>query len=163
MPQLDVTTFSSQIFWLVVTFIALFLIMWRVSVPKIADALEARQKRIDDNLARAEELKKEAEAAMEAYEASLADARSEAQSAVLEANAKLAEESQTREAELGEALAKRIAESEANIAAAMDEAIANIRDAAAEVAVSAAERLTGEAPSADDAGASVDAAIKARG
>ena len=163
MPQLDVTTFSSQIFWLVVTFIALFLTMWRVSVPKISDALEARQKRIDDNLARAEELKKEATAALEAYEASLADARSEAQRAVLEANAKLAIEAQAREAELGEALTKRIAESEANISAAMDEAIANIRDVAAEVSLSAAERLTGEAPSADDASTAVDTAIKARG
>ena len=163
MPQLDVTTFSSQIFWLVVTFIALFLTMWRVSVPKISDALEARQKRIDDNLARAEELKKEATAALEAYEASLADARSEAERAVLEANAKLADEAQAREAELGEALTKRIAESEANIAAAMDEAIANIRDVAAEVSLSATERLTGEAPSADAASTAVDTAIKARG
>ena len=135
MPQLDVTTFSSQIFWLVVTFIALFLVMWRVSVPKISDTLEIRQKRIDDNLVRAEALKKEAAVALEAYEASLTDARSEAQGTVLEANAKLAEEAQAREAELGEAMAKRIAESEANISAAMDEAISNIRDVAAEVAI----------------------------
>ena len=163
MPQLDVTTFSSQIFWLVVTFITLFLIMWRVSVPKISDALEARQKRIDDNLARAEALKKEATAALEAYEASLADARSEAQRAVLEANVNLADEAQAREAELGEALSKRIAESEANISAAMDEAIANIRDVAAEVSLSAAERLTGEIPSADAVSTAVDTAIKARG
>ena len=163
MPQLDVATFSSQIFWLVVTFIALFLIIWRISVPKISDALEARQKRIDDNLNRAEELKKEAKAAMDIYEASLADARSDAQRAILEANAKLAEDAQAREAELGEALAKRIAESEANILAAMDEAIVNIRDVAVEVSVSAAERLTGEAPSPDAASSAVDAAIKARG
>ena len=163
MPQLDVATFSSQIFWLVVTFIALFLIMWRISVPKISDALEARQKRIDDNLNRAEELKKEAEAAMDTYEASLADARSDAQRTILEANAKLAEDAQAREAELGEILAKRIAKSEANILAAMDEAIVNIRDVAVEVSVSAAERLTGEAPSPDAASSAVDAAIKARG
>ena len=163
MPQLDVTTFSSQIFWLVVTFIGLFLIMWRISVPKISDALEARQKRIDDNLNRAEELKREAEAAMDIYEASLADARSDAQRAILEANAKLAEDARAREAELSEALAKRIAESEANILAAMDEAIVNIRDVAVEVSVSAAERLTGEAPSPDAANSAVDAAIKARG
>ena len=163
MPQLDVTTFSSQIFWLVVTFIALFLTMWRVSVPKISDALEARQKRIDDNLARAEELKNEAAAALEAYEASLVDAHSEAQRAILEANARLADEAQAREAELGEALTKRIAESEASISAAMDEAIANIRDVATEVSLSAAERLTGEAPSTDAASTAVDTAIKARG
>ena len=162
MPQLDVTTFSSQIFWLVVTFIALFLIMWRVSVPKISDALEARQKRIDDNLARAQELKKEAGAALEAYETSLADARAEAQNTLLQANAKLAEETQAREAELGEALTKRIAESEANIAAALNKAIANIHDVAIEVSVSAAQRLTGEAPSVDAASSAVEATIKAR-
>jgi F-type H+-transporting ATPase subunit b len=132
-------------------------------VPKISDALEARQKRIDDNLNRAEELKKEAEAAMDTYEASLADARSDAQRTILEANAKLAEDAQAREAELGEILAKRIAESEANILAAMDEAIVNIRDVAVEVSVSAAERLTGETPSPDAASSAVDAAIKARG
>ena len=162
MPQLDVTTFSSQIFWLVVTFVALFLIMWRVSVPKISDALEARQKRIDDNLARAQELKKEAEAALDAYDTSLAGARSEAQNTLLQANVKLAEEAQAREAELGETLTKRIAESEANIAAAMNKAIANIHDVAIEVSVSAAQRLTGEAPSVDAASTAVEATIKAR-
>lgn len=163
MPQLDITTFSSQVFWLVVTFIAMFLIMWRVSVPRISDALEARQKRIDDNLARAEELKAEAEAALAAYEASLAEARGEAQGAVHEATAKLVEETHARDAELADAMKKRITESEANIAAAMDAAVANIREVAAEVAASAAERLSGEAPGADDAAAAVDAAIKARG
>ena len=162
MPQLDVTTFSSQIFWLVVTFISLFLIMWRVSVPKISDALEARQKRIDDNLARAQELKKEAGAALDAYETSLADARSEAQITLLQANVKLAEEAQAREAELGETLTKRIAESEANIATAMNTAIANIHDVAIEVSASAAQRLTGEVPSVDAASTAVEATIKAR-
>ena len=162
MPQLDVTTFSSQIFWLVVTFVALFLIMWRVSVPKISDALEARQKRIDDNLARAQELKKEAEAALDAYDTSLAGARSEAQNTLLQANVKLAEEAQAREAELGETLTKRIAESEANIATAMNTAIANIHDVAIEVSASAAQRLTGEVPSVDAASTAVEATIKAR-
>ena len=44
MPQLEqIATYPSQVFWLVVTFVALFLIMWRVAVPRISDALEARQ------------------------------------------------------------------------------------------------------------------------
>ena len=163
MPQLDVTTFPSQVFWLIVTFIALFLITWRISIPRISGALEARQKRIDDNLNRAEELKKEAEAARDTYEASLANARSDAQRVILEANTKLAEKAQALEIEAGEALAKRIAESEANISAAMDEAITNIRDMAVDVAMSAVERLTGEAPSRDAACSAVDNAIKARG
>ena len=92
MPQLDISTFSSQIFWLIASFTALFLIVWRIGVPKISHVLETRQKRIDDNLLRAEEFKREAEAALEAYEASLDEARSEAQAILHEANASLAEE-----------------------------------------------------------------------
>ena len=55
MPQLDVSTFLPQVVWLVITFTALFLLMWRVAVPRIADVLEARQRRIEDNLDKAQE------------------------------------------------------------------------------------------------------------
>ena len=89
MPQLDISTFSTQIVWLVITFAALFIIMWRVAVPRISDALEQRQKRMDDNLNKAAGFKKEAEAAIEAYEHSLAEAREAAHSAIADANAKL--------------------------------------------------------------------------
>ena len=163
MPQLEqIATFPSQIFWLVVTFIALFLIMWRLAVPKISDALEARQQRIDDNLERAADIKKEAEAAIEAYEKSLADARAAAQSVILEANAKLAEEAAKREAELSEKLQAKMAESEANISAAVDAAMENIRDVAQEVAAAATERLVGEAPADADVAGAVDGAMKAQ-
>ena len=132
MPQLDISTFSSQIFWLVVSFTTLFLIVWRIGVPKISHVLETRQKRIDDNLLRAEELKREAEAALESYEASLTEARSQAQAILAEANTSLAEEFKTREAELIKALSKRISESEENISRTVDNAIEKMCDAAAD-------------------------------
>jgi len=111
----------------------------------------------------AAEIKKEAEAAIEAYEQSLAEARAEAQSAIAEANAKLADTIAQREAELGDKLAAKIAESEANIAKAVETAMENLRDVAVEVAVSATERLVGEAPAEADAQAAVDGAMKAQG
>ena len=43
MPQLDFSTYTSQVFWLIVTFSILFLLVWRVIAPKVTDALEARQ------------------------------------------------------------------------------------------------------------------------
>ena len=162
MPQLDITTFSSQIFWLVVTFTALFLVIWRISVPKISETLEARQKRINDNLVRAEELKRDAEAAIESYEASLNQAHQEAHHILLEAKTKLTRESQIREAAVNEALAKRIQESEKNIESAIDAAISQIRDAATEVAASAVERLSGEKPNDNDTRAAVDAVLNNR-
>jgi len=144
MPQLDVTTFSTQIFWLVITFGTLFLIMWRVTVPRISDALEARQKRIDDNLSKAAEFKKDAEAAIAAYEDSLAGARAEAHSAIAEANVAIAEEAASRDAELNKKLKTMLDKSEANIAKAVDDAMGNVREVAEEVAAAACERLLGD-------------------
>ena len=57
MPQLDYVMFPTQIFWLLVTFVPLFFIMWRIVCPRISNTLEARQKRIDDNLERAANFK----------------------------------------------------------------------------------------------------------
>jgi F-type H+-transporting ATPase subunit b len=144
MPQLDITTFSTQIFWLVITFGALFLVMWRVAVPRISDALEARQKRIDDNLSKAAEFKKEAEAAIAAYEESLAGARADAHSAIAEANAEIVKETAARDAELNKKLKAMLDDSEANIAKAVEDAMGNVREVAEEVAAAACDRLLGE-------------------
>ena len=83
MPQLDVTTFAPQLVWLAITFFAMFIIMWKVAVPKIANALETRQMRVEDNLKKAEDLKREAEATLAAYEKALADARAQAHGEIL--------------------------------------------------------------------------------
>ena len=162
MPQLDISTFPSQIFWLIITFSALFFVIWRISVPKIADTLEARQKRIDDNLLRAEELKKDAENALNAYEVSIELAHLEAQNILSEASTKLANESQLQEVKLNEILESRFKESEKNIDRAINDATVHIRDASIEVATTAFERLTGEAPDPDDAGVAVDTALNIR-
>jgi len=163
MPQLDVNTYLPQVVWLVITFTALFLVMWRVAVPRIADVLEARQKRISDNLAKAETSKKEAEAALAAYEQALAEARAEAHALVSEAAQKIAAEAAEREARQAEQLQRRIADAESAIDRAVAAAVANVRAAVLEVAATAVERLTDEAPSEADIAQAVDRAIKAKG
>ncbi|MEQ8666365.1 MAG: F0F1 ATP synthase subunit B' [Rhodospirillales bacterium] len=161
MPQLEqIATFPSQIFWLIVTFTALFLVMWRIAVPRIADVLEARQKRIDDNLDKAETAKKEAEAAIEAYEASLADARDKAHGLINDTAAQIAADSAEKDAELTEQLHARIVESEKAIANAREKALASIRDTAVEVAIAATEKLIGDAPDRAAVEKAVDGAMK---
>jgi F-type H+-transporting ATPase subunit b len=162
MPQLDISTFSTQIVWLVITFSALFLVMWRVAVPRISDALEQRQKRMDDNLNKAAEFKKEAEAAIEAYEKSLTKARENAHSVIANANATLLAEIVAKDAELGIKLKLMLSESEASIAKAMEDAMGNIHKVAEEVAAAAAESLLGEAVDADVVSKAVDIATKAQ-
>ena len=53
MPQLDTSTFTSQLFWLVVCFFSMMFIMSKFIIPKIADIMEQRQRKIDGYLNKA--------------------------------------------------------------------------------------------------------------
>ena len=149
MPQLDITTFAPQLIWLAITFAAMFIIMWKVAVPKIADSLEARQMRLEDNLKKAENLKQEAEQTLAAYEKALADARAEAHSQIAAIQAELHANAQKEEEEQTAKLEAKLAESEAAIAKEVAQAMENVRGVAIDVAEAAVEKLSGEAPKSD--------------
>lgn len=160
LPQLDVTTYPTQVIWLVISFTVLFFLMSKVALPRISEVLEERQNKIDDNLAKAEELKIQAESAKDAFEKSLADARAKAQEAIRDVKDAAYAEASERQKAQSEQLQAKIAESEQAIAKARDEAMSGIKDVATDVAASAVEKLIGEAPK-DVAGA-IDAALKDR-
>jgi F-type H+-transporting ATPase subunit b len=145
MPQLDVATYAPQLFWLAVTFIVLYLLMSKLGLPRVRSVIEARRKRIDDDLARAEAIKTRAEAAMAAYERALADARTQAQATIRERTDRFAAEAAERQRQLAEALAQQTREAEQQIVAAKESAFADIRNVAVDVARSITEKLTGAA------------------
>lgn len=162
LPQLDVSTFSSQIVWLVITFVILYVLMSKTALPRIGEVLEERQNKIDGNLAKAEGLKAQAEAASDAYDTSLSDARGQAQAAIRDVKDKAATEAASRQAELNEKLQAQIATSEAAIAKARDEALSGIKDVATDVATSVFDKLIGEAPNAKSVDGAIAAALKGR-
>lgn len=162
MPQLDISTFAPQLVWLTITFAVMFLIMWKIAVPKISDALETRQMRLEDNLKKAEDLKREAEATLAAYEKALADARAQAHNDIQKIEQKLQEASATEEAAQTEKLEAKLAESEKAIAAEVSKAMESVREVAIDVAVSAIEKLAGEAPDATTVAKAVDNALSAK-
>ena len=149
MPQLDVSTFAPQLVWLAITFIVLYLLMSRLGLPRISGVIEARRKRIADDLARASEIKNQAEAAMAAYQRALAEARAGAQATVKKSSERFAAEAAERQRQLAATLADQTKAAEQEIAAAKERAFAEIRSVAVEVARSVTEKLTGAA--ADEA------------
>ncbi|MDJ0824696.1 MAG: F0F1 ATP synthase subunit B' [Rhodobacter sp.] len=157
MPQLDFTTFPNQIFWLVVTLVVIYLILSRVALPRIESVLNDRKSTITGDIARAEELKLQAEEAEAAYNQALADARAEAQTIIAEAKAEM-------QAELDAATAKADAEIAAK-AAESERAIADIRAGAMqsveEVAKATAAEIVSAMGGKSDAKA-IDAAIAAQ-
>ena len=162
MPQLEVSTFVPQLVWLAITFVILYLLMSGIGLPRVGGAIEARRRRVDDDLARAAQLKSEAEAVLAAYRETLAKARGEAQAAIKETTDRMAAEAAERQRQLGESLARQTAEAERQIAEARQRALSEMRGIAAEVASSITEKVTGSAADKATLAAAVDRALGER-
>ncbi len=160
MPQLDPATFLPQLVWLAITFVVLYLILARVTLPGIADVLERRRQRIDGNLEKAEALKEEAEAARKSYEKALEDARTVAHARLTETADSLAREAAERHRALKESLARQVREAEQRIVEAREKAIENVRVIAAEVAGEATAKLIGAKVDEKSVETAVDAAFR---
>jgi F-type H+-transporting ATPase subunit b len=163
MPQFDPTFFAPQLFWLALTFVTLYVLMTTVALPKIGAVLDERQRKIDDNLDKAAQLKAEAEAAVAAYEKALAESRAHAHTVIKEAADRAARQADERNRELGQRLADQIKAGEVRIAAAKDKALAGVRDVAVDVAAAAVARLVGGSPESAKLDAAVAAALKEHG
>jgi F-type H+-transporting ATPase subunit b len=162
MPQLDLSTFPSQIFWLAVIFLLLYLLMARVALPRVAAMIDARKARIEGDLERATQMKAEAEAVMAAYERSLADARAQAQATLKAAMDRFAAEAAERQRKATEVLAAETSAAEKRIAAAKAEALNGLRAVAIDVARTATRKLVGVAVDEGSAAAAVDRVLRER-
>ena len=163
MPQFDSSTFASQIFWLVITFGALYFALTRGALPKIAGVLEARQSKIDDDLERATQLEQDAKEILAAYDESLQKARDEAQDVARQAAEEMAAEAARQHDELAARLDADVKAAEGRIAEALKAALGNIRQVATEAARAAARRLIGTDVDEARAEQAVDAALRERG
>ena len=151
LPQLDITTWPNQLFWLIVTFGVGYVIMSRLITPRIGGVLEQRGKTIQNDLARAKEAEAEAQEMRSAYEASLDEARAKGAEAA----------SKAAEAELTAKLAKKTKTAETKLAKIRDEALASINDVASEVTQDAVLAVTGMKVTKAEATKSVSKLTKA--
>jgi F-type H+-transporting ATPase subunit b len=159
-PPFDPQTFASQLFWLALTFIALYLLMSRIALPRIGSILEARRQRVEDDLAEAQRLKDASDAAIAAHEKALAEARGRAQALANETREKAAAAADARRKEVDAKLNAHIAEAEKTIAATQSAAMANVRGIASDAAGAIVERLTGIAPASQEVAEAVANVLK---
>ena len=162
LPQLDTSKYSSMVLWLAIAFAVLYVMMAKVTLPRIAHVLEKRQDRIDDNLEKAVSLKAEAETAAKAYEKALADAREQAQEVLHETSQRLATTAAQRHAEVAERLASEITDAEERISQVKQEALSHVGQMAAGVVGEAAAKLLGEAPDEKAVNAALESTLRGR-
>ena len=159
-PPFQKDTFASQLVSLLVAFVALYLIVSRIALPRVGSLLDARQNAIEGDLAEAQKLKDASDAALKAYESELAAARSRAQAIGTETREKLNAASESERKTLEERLAVKLAEAEKTIASTRETAMRNVRGIAADAASAIVQRLTGLAPDGKSVDSAVDASLK---
>ena len=159
-PPFQKDTFASQLVSLAAAFVALYLIVSKIALPRVGSVLDERQGKIDGDLAEAQKLKDASDAALKAYQNELAAARSRAQAIGAETREKLNAASEAERKTLEERLSIKLAEAEKAIAATRTAAMSNVRGIAADAAVAIVQRLTGIAPDGKSVKAAVDASLK---
>ena len=115
MPQLDILTFPSQIFWLLVTFFGLFLLVKYVIMPRMDQIQDARWERQDNNLQRASELKEETQALLLRMDTLMNKAREEAASHLHACEEKIKKDTDRALQALSKELLEKIASAEKEI------------------------------------------------
>lgn len=160
LPQLNFQTYGSQIFWLVVGLVILFWLMSKVALPRIASVLEERADAIASDLDQAEEYKRKAEEAEQAYEQALADARAKAQEIAAETRAEIQKDVDAAMAKADAEISARTAEGEKRIAEIRESAMASVEEVATETAQAVIEAVM---PGSADAGAVKSAVAKGLG
>jgi len=159
-PPFQKDTFASQLFWLVITFVLLYVVMAKIALPRVGSIIEARRARVDGDLAEANRLKVQAEGAMADYEKALAEARGRAQTIAAETRDALNAEAEKKRKALDDELNVKLAAADQAIAATKAQAMANVRGIAVEAAAAIVARLTGATPADAVAASAVDAVLK---
>ena len=161
MPQIDQISeiFASQLFWLLITFGLVYLVIGRGMLPKISATVDARDKRISDDLAEAERARATADEIEEDYRAKTEANRAEALKVTQAAKDASAGETEKKDKAPDAETADRIGAAEARIREAANAAMADIETVAAEAAQDMVARLSGAKVTKAQATKAVKAAL----
>ncbi|MDA0357546.1 MAG: F0F1 ATP synthase subunit B' [Proteobacteria bacterium] len=143
LPQLDIATWPSQLFWLVVLFGAGYVVMAKMVTPRIGAVLEERRQTLDGDLEKARNASADAAKTRAEYENDLEKARSDAAEFAKQAAMEATKKAEEADAKVARKLADKVASAEAALAKAKTEALANLNDVAAEAAMDAVAALAG--------------------
>ena len=159
MPQLNQLPdiWWSQLFWLVVVFGIIFFAIGRGMLPKIQSTVDAREKKVADDLERAQAAREAADATEAAWRERMDAARAEAAKVSNEAKQSSAKDTEAKVRKAAEKINARTEAAQAKLRAAVEGARSEIETVAAEAAAEMVTRLTGESVAAGVAAQAVKA------
>ena len=142
MPQLDPTWFASQLFWLAITFVALYFVLSRFVLPPLQEIMGRRASTVEGDISQAQSLKVQAEHARVDYERALTDARTRAQALMNEATESYKAKSEAAGKEMDRQIELKLTNATQRIATKKEEMIQALAPSMNELAMLIFEKLT---------------------
>ena len=149
MPQFDLANFAPQLVWLTIFFAILYFGIVRLTLPKLAKTMDAREGQVSADLSTAEKAKSDADQMGATYAAGIDDAHLAARAAIADAKSKAAASIEKAIAAGNAVIAEKAAAADEVLAAARTKALSEVRSVASDAATAIVEKLTGVRPDAD--------------
>ena len=143
MPQLNTEFWSSQVFWLILIFSILYMIIWKIFLPKITDGIENRKSRILNDLNETQRLKENAEKKLKEYNKIIEDSKKEAKKIIEDNNKKLENDIKNKKQKFNEEIEKELVGVEREIKNLKKASIPNINKIALEISSEVIKQIVG--------------------
>ncbi len=141
MPQLNLATFLSQSFWLILSFCLLWALLAIFIMPKITNVIEQRKRKINDYIQKAEKLNIKAQASLAKYEETLEEAKNSAQKELDDGRAKLKSYLSETEKQMTVKLNQKIADNELLLAKEKKKTMQEIEALSEDLAYSVLQKI----------------------
>ncbi len=141
MPHLDITTYFSQIFWLIASFLVLYTIFAKLFFPSIAKVVDARTSKVDSDLKSAESLMNEYKEKQNKIKGIVDDARLKAIEVSERASLKYSANFESQISSLEEKLKKDFAKEEEKLFRMKSSLEDKVDEVSAEVEAAITEKL----------------------
>ena len=143
MPQLNTEFWASQIFWLILIFSILYIIIWKIFLPKITDIIENRKFKIISDLNETQKLKENAEKKLSEYNKIIEDTKKEAKRIIEDNKKKLEIDIKNKKQKFNEEIEKELMSVEKEIKSLKKSSISSINKIAVEVSSEVIKQLVG--------------------
>ena len=141
MPQLNPEFWIAQIFWLILIFSSLYLIIWKIFLPRITYSIENRKSRIVNDLDEAQKLKEKAEEKLKEYNEIIEQSKKEARKIIDYNKKKLNQDIANKKKIFNSEIEKELIAAEKEIENLKRSSILNISNIAAETSAEVIKQI----------------------
>jgi F-type H+-transporting ATPase subunit b len=160
MPQLDPEFWASQVFWLILIFSILYLVIWKIFLPKINYSIENRKSRIVNDLDEAQKLKESAEKKLEEYNKIIENSKQEAKKIIEDERKKFDQDIENKKKDFNNQIEKEITAVEKEIKDLKKTSLSNISKIASETSAELMKKIINTEVNKSNVSAIVDDIIK---